>query len=96
MIARSLLQHDDFLWALDNSRRRYRVRPTRQGDLTFRLGETYPGFITVVSIDGAHRVVMKAQCELFPDDWEDTDHYASARLRAIAIRAAARQRGGAR
>ncbi|MCJ2136380.1 hypothetical protein MKK69_20395 [Methylobacterium sp. J-026] len=94
MIARPLLQRDDFLWWLDNSRRHYRVRPTRLGDLTFRFGETYPDFITVVPLDGRKSAVMKAQCELFPDDWEDTDRYASARLNAIAIRAAARQRGG--
>ncbi|MCJ2055651.1 hypothetical protein MKL09_03675 [Methylobacterium sp. J-048] len=96
MIARPLLQHDDFLWWLDNSRRHYRVRPTRLGDLTFRFGETYPGFITVVNMDGEHRVVMKAQCELFPGDWKDTDRYASARLNVIAMGARARQRGGVR
>lgn len=95
MISRTL-QHDDFLWALDNSRRRYRVRPTRLGDLTFRSGETYPGMITVVSVNGIHRVVIAERCGLFPDAWEDTDRYASARLNAISMGIRARQHGGAR
>ena len=96
MIARHLLQHDDFLWALDNSRRLYRVRPTRLGDLTFKAGETYPGLITVVSLNGVHCQVMAAWCDLFPSAWEDTDRYASARLDAISMGRRARQRGSVR
>lgn len=95
MIARSLLQHDDFLWALDSSRRLFRVRPTRQGDLAFKLGETYPDFITVVTLDNGERTVMAAQCALFPNPWEDTDRYAASRLNAISRAARARQIGGA-
>lgn len=95
MISTSL-QLDDFLWALDHSRRRYRVRPTRLGDQSFKPGPTFPGLITVVSMDSAHRVVMAARCGLFPDEWEDSDRYASARLNAINLGAAARQRGGVR
>lgn len=95
MISRSL-QLDDFLWALDNSRRRYRVRPTRLGDLTFRFGETYPGLITVVSMNGIHRVVMTARCEVSPGPWLDTDAYADFRLLAINRKRALRNYGGAR
>jgi hypothetical protein len=94
MISRTL-QLDDFLWALDNSRRRYRVRPTRLGDPFRDARPDYPGLITVVSVNGIHRVVMAARCGLFPDDWEDTDRYASARLNAISMGVRARQRGGA-
>jgi len=96
MIARPLLQHDDFLWALDHSRRRYRVRPTRLGDQFGGPKPSYPGLITVVSLDGGRRVVMAARCGLFPHRWQDTDRYASARLNAISMGARARQGGGAR
>lgn len=96
MIARHLLQHDDFLWALDNSRRRYRVRPTRPGDLTFRPGETYPGLITVVSMTKPLYTVMAARCGVSPGPWLDTDAYADFRLLAINRKRALRNHGGAR
>ncbi len=67
MISRSL-QLDDFLWGLDNSRRRYRVRPTRLGDQFGEPKPAYPGLITVVSMNGIQRVVMAARCGLFPND----------------------------
>ncbi|MGH1571375.1 hypothetical protein ACRAWG_12600 [Methylobacterium sp. P31] len=95
MISR-ILQHDDFLWALDHSRRRYRVRPTRLGDQFGNPKPAYPGLVTVVSMNGIHRVVMAERCGLFPDEWEDTDRYASARLNAISMGRRARQRGGIR
>jgi hypothetical protein len=94
MIPRHLLQPDDFLWALDHSTRRYRVRPTRLGDLPFRSEETYPGFITVIRIDGRKPVVMTERCEVSPDPWIDSDAYADFRLLAISRSHALREYRG--
>ncbi|WP_267359854.1 MULTISPECIES: hypothetical protein [unclassified Methylobacterium] len=93
MIVRRRLQHDDYLWALDHSRRRYRVRPTRLGDLTLRFGETYPNLITVVSMDGKHLVVMAAKCKVASGRWHNTDAYADFRLLAINRKRALRNHG---
>ncbi|KQP24984.1 hypothetical protein [Methylobacterium sp. Leaf100] len=83
MISRNL-SPNDFAWALDASRRAYRVRPTTFGDLR-TLGLTnVSGFITVVCLHSAVTTTMRAECGLFPDAWEDTDSYARRRLNAIA------------
>lgn len=83
MIARSLLQQDDFLWALDHSRRRYRVRHTRCDDLHPLPIREPQGFISVVRIRGGAPVVMAAQCGISPGEWIDSDAYAEFRLLAI-------------
>lgn len=90
MIPRHLLTPDDFEWALDNSRRLFRVIPLDVDD------EGQAHLLRVVPLDGTQPVVMGARCGLFPGDWEDTDHYAAARLNAIRMGARARQQGGAR
>lgn len=87
MIARTL-PHDDLLWALDHSTRRYRIRETRAGDAPHIR---HPGhYITIVPINGAQPTVLAPRCDLFPDEWEDSDRYAGARLNAIAMAGAAR------
>lgn len=94
MISRSL-NRDDFLWGLDHSRRRYRVRPTRHGDMS-RLPARIPSdFLTIVRVRGGRAVVMRAKCGVSPGPWFDTDEYASFRLLAIDLGRAARERGGA-
>lgn len=87
MISRSL-SNDDFLWALDHSIRRYRIRETRDGDAPHVRNPSH--YITIVPLNGGQPTVMAPRCDLFPDDWEDTDRYAGARLNAIAMSGAAR------
>lgn len=89
MISR-LLQHADFLWALDHSTRRYRVDPVCLDE------DGRAHMLRVVPLNGGQPVMMAARCELFPEDWEDSDGYASARLNAISLGASARRRGGVR
>ena len=87
MIARTLIP-DDLAWALDHSTRRYRIRETQIGDAPH---VRHPGhYITVVPTNGAQPTVLAPRCDLFPDDWEDSDQYARARLNAIAMVGAAR------
>lgn len=87
MIARTL-SPDDLLWALDHSTRRYRIRETRVGDAQHIRNPSH--YITIVPLNGAQPTVMAPRCDLFPDDWEDSDRYAGARLNAIAMAGAAR------
>ncbi|GJD58847.1 hypothetical protein [Methylobacterium dankookense] len=94
MISRRL-DREDFLWALDNSRRRYRVRPTRRNDLSAYPIQDPAGFITVVMVRGGAPVVMKDTCGISPGPWFDTDAYADFRLLAINRARALRQQGGA-
>ncbi|SDO59065.1 hypothetical protein SAMN05216360_1294 [Methylobacterium phyllostachyos] len=87
MIARTLAP-DDRLWALDHSTRRYRVRETQAGDSPHVRDPDH--FITIVPVNGAAVTVMAPRCGLFPQPWEDSDRYASARLNAISMAGAAR------
>ncbi|MGU3417747.1 hypothetical protein [Methylobacterium sp. D54C] len=82
MIPRSLTP-DDFVWALDHSRRRFRVRETRMPELPSGLSSC--SYITVVPLDGSRPVVMLARCGLFPHEPIDSDRYATDRLRAIRL-----------
>lgn len=94
MISR-YLNRNDFVWGLDHSRRRYRVRPTEHGDMG-GLPSTIPSdFLTIVRNRGGRPVVMRAKCGVSPGPWFDTDEYASFRLLAIDLGRAARERGGA-
>ncbi len=93
MISRNL-QTDDFLWALDHSLRRYRVRPTRPDDLHPLPLREPRGFITVVRVCGGAPVVMAARCGISPGEWVDSDAYADFRLLAINRSHALRDCGG--
>lgn len=76
------LSPDDLEWALDHSRRRYRVRVARPDDNPNLKGSEH--FLAVVPVNGATPSVMAPRCGLFPHDWRDDDDYAVARLDAIA------------
>lgn len=90
MIPRHLLTPDDFEWALDHGQRRFRVIPLGVDD------EGRAHLLRVVPLNGDEPTTMAACCRQFPDDWEDSDRYASSRLNAIREVARARRRGGAR
>ncbi|MCJ2014980.1 hypothetical protein [Methylobacterium sp. J-076] len=90
MIPRHLLQHDDFLWALDHSTRRYRVREARAGDRPPGPVRSYAGLITLVRIDSGALLVLAACCGVSPDEWVDSDAYADFRLLAISRKHALR------
>lgn len=77
------LDHDDFLWALDHSRRRYCVRSTLSDDLHPLPVREPQGFISAVRIRGGALVEMAAQCGISPGKWIDSDAYAEFRLLAI-------------
>lgn len=88
------LQRDDFLWALDHSLRRYRVRPTRASDRPPGPVRVYTGLITVIRIDGGVPLVMMARCGISPGEWIDSDAYADFRLLAINRKLALRDYRG--
>lgn len=70
----------DLEWAIDHSRRRYRVRPSHPDDHPgLRCGAGDIGrSITVVRLHDARRLVFAAACSAFPT-WADTDAWAAQR-----------------
>lgn len=89
MISRHL-PHDDLIWALDHSVRRYRVREARSGDSPIVRDPSL--YLAIVPLNGSPTTVVAPRCGLFPGDWEDSDRYAAARLNAISMAGAARAR----
>jgi hypothetical protein len=84
MIARHLLDPDDFEWFLDHGCRRYRLVSLDLDD------EGRAHQLRIIPVSGAKPTTVMARCGLFPDEWDDTDRYASARLNAISTNGGSR------
>jgi hypothetical protein len=97
-ISRKLLQisRNDFEWAMDHSRRKYRVREAIDGDHptiaagaefsseTLRKGRKRPSVITIIRLSDGKKWIGSGQTITFPYPWEDTDAYAEQRISAMA------------
>ena len=80
-----LLTPLDREWALDNSRRAYRVRRSEIGDPGLAQKEprpwpAYPDFITIVRLSDGFRIPLTATCSGTRMLFNDSDAYAEHRL----------------
>lgn len=81
MISRGL-DLDDFVWALDHSRRRYLVRECRRTDLSYFSDCNSAGRITVVGFHGGvDMVVIPFEAGLHSKDWVNSDDCARLLLK---------------
>ncbi|WP_342111630.1 hypothetical protein [Methylobacterium sp. SI9] len=78
-----LLNPDDREWALDNSRRAYRVRRSQAGDMPARPWRPSPHLITIVCLHDAFSIVLTETCLGARMPFTDSDDYALHRLAII-------------
>lgn len=78
-----LLTPEDRVWALDNSRRAYRVRRCQSGDLPDRPWPPSPHLITIVRLPDAFRITLAETCLGARMPLTDSDEYALHRLAII-------------
>lgn len=94
MISRGL-DTEDFLWALDHSRRRYLVRVARHSDLTHLSNKCPLNKITIVRLhNGIDMVVLPHELDKHSEKWINTDAYAEFRLKVLEHRHCRRAQRG--
>jgi hypothetical protein len=76
------LRRADFVWALDHSRRRYRVRPNVAAD-TPHISLPPADCITVVRLCDGLKITLRKTCLWSAIPWADSDEYAEHRLGLI-------------
>lgn len=81
MLSRGL-DTEDFVWALDNSRRRYLVRQTRESDTIYFETAPIDQCITIIRLHGiASLTVIQRSGSNAQRYWLNTDYYAECILK---------------
>lgn len=83
MISRNL-DLDDYIWALDHSRRRYLVRQTRESDTIYFETAPIDQCITIIRLHGiANIIIIQRTGSSMQRYWSNTDYFAEHILKDI-------------